>query len=66
MASAFMAAWIGVPSPPQHRLDWSRVIYTIEEITECNAHRLELDGPSMRIIKTEKNGIANIDQTEGK
>ena len=31
-----------------------------------NAHRLELDGPSMRKIEAEKNGIATIDQTEGR
>ncbi len=31
-----------------------------------NAHRLELDGPSMRKIKADKNGLAAIDQTQGK
>ena len=31
-----------------------------------NAHRLELDGPSMRKIKAGKNDAATIDQTQGK
>ncbi len=31
-----------------------------------NAHRLELDGPSMRKIKADKNGPATIDQAQGK
>lgn len=31
-----------------------------------NAHRLELDGPSMRKLKAGKNGPTNIDQLEGK
>ncbi len=31
-----------------------------------NAHRLELDGPSMRKIKADKNGSATIDQAQGK
>ena len=31
-----------------------------------NAHRLELDGPSMRKIKADKYGPATIDQAQGK
>ncbi|MDH3664469.1 MAG: IS21-like element helper ATPase IstB [Alphaproteobacteria bacterium] len=31
-----------------------------------NAHRLELDGPSMRKVKAGKNGPTTIDQAEGK
>ena len=31
-----------------------------------NAHRLELDGPSMRKIKADKNRPATIDQAQGK
>lgn len=31
-----------------------------------NAHRIALDGPSMRQIKADKTGPADIDQTEGK
>ncbi len=31
-----------------------------------NAHKLELDGPSMRKIKADQNGPADIDQAQGK
>ncbi|MCZ6481644.1 MAG: ATP-binding protein, partial [Alphaproteobacteria bacterium] len=31
-----------------------------------NAHRLELDGPSMRKIEADKNRLATIDQAQGK
>ena len=31
-----------------------------------NAHRIELDGPSMRKIEADKNGPATIDQAHGK
>ncbi len=31
-----------------------------------NAHRLELDGPSMRKIEADKNRPATIDQAQGK
>ncbi len=31
-----------------------------------NAHRIELDGPSMRKIEADKNRPATIDQAQGK